>query len=144
MVAMSLTLIQMLASLGSLVFFVAQWAGVIFLRRSSARVPWGLMVAGLLINTLTSIFLLLGPMIGISLFRSGRAFEWWWRAPQFGNVTFALGFALYGLQMARASQRQGELEQLVAAMSEEVDRLAKGSCRLSQRKAANMSCESFR
>ncbi|HEY1123960.1 MAG TPA: hypothetical protein VGE67_20240 [Haloferula sp.] len=84
------------------------------------------MASGLGINTLTSAFLLFGPMIGISQFRSGRTYEWWSIMPRFGNVTFALGFALYGLQMARSSQRQGELEQLLSAMSEEMDRLREG------------------
>jgi len=129
---MSLTLFQMLASLGSLIFFVAEWAGVVFLRRASAKLPWGLMVAGLCINTLASVWFLFAPIIGISPFGSGRAYEWWWILPQFGNVTFGLGFALYGLQMARASHRQGELEQLVSAMSEEMDRLREGNSRSTQ------------
>jgi len=126
MVGMSLPYFQFLAMFGSLVCFVAQWTGVVFLRRFSAKLPWILMVAGLLASTSTTVLMQFGPILGISLFRSGRGYEWWWILPSFGNVAFALGFALYGLQVARASQRQGELEQLVSAMSEEMDRLREG------------------
>ena len=121
--AMSLPPFHLLASFGTLVLFVAKWAGVIFLRRSAAKLPWGLMVAGVLINTLASILSLCSPLLGRSLFYSHDAYQWLALASHFGNVTFAVGFALYGLAVARASQRQGELEQLVTAMSEEMDRL---------------------
>ena len=126
MVGMSLPYFQFLTLFGSLVVFVAQWTGVISLRRSSAKLPWTLMVVGLLTNTLTTVFTQVVSMMGISLFRSGGV-EWWWILPSFGYVAFALGFALYGLQMARSSQRQAELEQLLSAMSEEMDQLRKGN-----------------
>ena len=131
MAGMSPPIFQFLTLFGSLVFFVAQWTGVTFLRRSSAKLPWTLMVAGLFTSTSAVVFMQLAPMLGMSLFRSGRFYEWWWILPSFGNLTFALGFALHGLQMARASQRQGELEQLVSAMSEEMDRLREGITKIS-------------
>ncbi|MEK7953967.1 hypothetical protein [Luteolibacter soli] len=120
---MSFSLPQVLAAFGSLVYFVVQWAGIVFLRRSSARLPWWLMFSGLLVGTLTSIYFIVGPMIGLSRFGNPRIWEWWSMASRLGGVAFAVGFTLYALQMARAFQRQAELEQLVAAMSEDMDRL---------------------
>jgi hypothetical protein len=46
-----------------------------------------------------------------------------------GSTLFAVGFAMHGLRSARATERQTELEQLVAAMAEEMDQLRQGSPR---------------
>lgn len=43
--------------------------------------------------------------------------------PALGSLLFAIGFAIHGLKATRAASRLQELEQLTAAMSEEINQL---------------------
>jgi hypothetical protein len=128
-VSMNFTLIQLLASLGALVVFVAKCAGVIVVRRSAAKLPWWLMVAGVVVSTLASILPRFGLVFNASPFASFAPTALLWLAPQLGSMMFFIGFAMYAMQAARAANRSSDLEQLTAAMSEEIDRLREGSSR---------------
>jgi hypothetical protein len=125
MVAMRGDLIQWVWQLGTLVLFLAKWTGVIFLRRSAARLPWALMVAGVAVTTLITAASLLAFVLPSSPLRISEAYQWIGLGHHFGNVTFAIGFALHGMQASRAGSRVQELEQVAAAMSEEMSRMRK-------------------
>jgi hypothetical protein len=127
MAAMYFDFLQLLVPIGNLVILVAKWTGVIFLRRCAGKLTWGLMLAGVILTSLTSITSALG-LNGMSLFGSHMGYQLWRLGSQFGNVAFAVGFVLYAMKAAKDVHRQGELEQLATAMSEEIDRL-KENCR---------------
>ena len=120
-----------LIGLISLPILIAQWVGVIGLRRGPRGLAWGLMTAGMAVNTL-SLFL---PVILAFAARNGPAGSFGWMyfsstlVSTSGAMLFAVGFAMHGLRSARAIERQGELEQLAAAMSEEIDRLREQAAR---------------
>jgi hypothetical protein len=112
---------------------IAEWIGVIALRRGPRGLAWGMMMVGVVVHTFSLFQPLLMAWAASHATRSGSAGSMGWiYLPLIisvtGNLLFAIGFALHGLKVASASQRQGELEQLAAAMSEEIDRL-KGSSR---------------
>lgn len=123
MVAMRWELLQWVWHFGTLVLFIAEWSGVIFLRRSAARLPWSLMVAGVAVSTLITAASLLNFMLAWLPYRLGETYQWLGLGRHFGNVIFAIGFALHGMQVSRACTRAQELEQVAAAMSEEISRM---------------------
>jgi len=120
-----------LYSLFGLPILIAQWIGVLGLRHSSRGVPWLMMVTGVSINTLMALWPFVSIFIGYSMYSSGNL--GWIYVPamvsMLGSTLFAVGFAMHGLRSARATERQTELEQLVAAMAEEMDQLRHGSPR---------------
>jgi hypothetical protein len=123
MAAMRWEMLQWVWHFGTLVLFVAEWTGVIFLRRSAARIPWALMVTGVAVSTLITAASLLNFMLSWLPFRLSEAYQWIGLGHHFGNVIFAIGFALHGMQASRASNRARELEEVAAAMSEEMSRM---------------------
>ena len=114
-----------LYSLFGLPILIAQWIGVLGLRPTSRGVPWLLMVSGVSINSLMALWPFISVLISFSMHASGNL--WWIYLPamvsMLGGTLFAVGFAMHGLRSARATERQTELEQLVAAMSEDLQRM---------------------
>ena len=114
-----------LYSLFGLPILIAQWIGVLGLRRASRGVPWLLVVSGVCINYLMALWPFISVLISFSMHASGNL--WWIYLPamvsMLGGTLFAVGFAMHGLRSARATERQTELEQLVAAMSEDLQRM---------------------
>ncbi|MCW1923429.1 hypothetical protein OKA05_12765 [Luteolibacter arcticus] len=114
-----------LLSLIGLPVIIAHWVGIMGLRRGRRGVAWVLMVVGMTINSLMLVLPFLYSLTGFqNLGWTGMAWVYIpYAISTLGSLLFATGFALHGLGSARATERQGDLEQLVAAMSEEIDRL---------------------
>lgn len=70
---------------------------------------------GLMIS-IGGMFLLSGPGSSLILFCISTI-------PSLGSLLFAIGFAMHGLKASRSASRMQELEQLAAAMSEEINQL---------------------
>jgi hypothetical protein len=104
-----------------LLIFVAQWTGILALRRSSRGFPWILMIAGVSIGSLMVFWPFIADLLSFEMHLS------WSYLPglisTLGSMLFAVGFAIHGLRSARATERQAELELLVAAMAEDLQRL---------------------
>jgi len=116
------------------------WVGLIGLWRSSRGASWWLMAIGMFFNTIGPIlyalamwqaFSSLGSRGGISG-GSGTSAPWMVLAGvtvfliPVGILLCSIGFGMHGMKMARRNERIGELEQLSAAMNEEIDRLRQG------------------
>ena len=105
---------------------IAQWIGVIAFRRGPRGASWVLMLCGVISNSLTLVLPFLFILFSSRASGSG-AYDWLMFIPgvvvMFGSLLFFVGFALHGLKAARATERQAELEMLVAAMSEDLQRL---------------------
>jgi len=84
------------------------------------------MLCGVISNSLTLVLPFLFILFSSRASGSG-AYNWLMFIPgvvvMFGSLLFFVGFALHGLKAARATERQAELEMLVAAMSEDLQRL---------------------
>jgi hypothetical protein len=111
---------------------IAQWIGVLAFRRGPRGASWVLMLCGAISNSLTPLL----PFLFTLFSSSGTGFggyDWFMFIPgivaMFGSMLFFVGFALHGLKAARTAERHAELEQLTAAMSEEMDRLREGNSR---------------
>ena len=114
-----------LGFLVTLPVLVAQWIGILGLRHGGKGGAWWSMAAGVALSTLgavtsiASMFLLSGgwgsgEMLALIAFSA---------IPALGSLLFAIGFAMHGLRATRAASRLQELEQLTAAMSEEINQL---------------------
>jgi uncharacterized membrane protein len=121
-----------LFTLLGLPILIAQWVGVLAFRRGPRGASWVLMLCGVIINSLTPLLPFLSTLLRSSGAGAYSVSDWLMFLPGivsiFGSMLFFVGFALHGLKAARTADRQAELEQLAAAMSEEIDRL-KGSSR---------------
>ena len=124
-----------------LVLMSGFWAGIAGMWKSRRGAAWWLMAIGITFGTIGPILYVLGTWL---LFRSlGSA------SPTSGTFTigstvvpgalmagglltpvglilFSIGFAIHGFATARTTNRAEELEQLAAAMSEEITRLREG------------------
>jgi NAD-dependent DNA ligase len=69
-----------------------------------------------MIVSIAGLFLLSGSHSSLILFCISAI-------PALGSLLFAMGFAIHGLRAARLANRVRELEQLTAAMSEEINQL---------------------
>lgn len=119
-----------LISLAVVVPFVAAfWVGILGLKRCGKNGAWWTMATGIALGTIG----MLGYAATLAL-----AFGGGFRNPNgswiqiglllgtlipVGSLVFAAGFALHGLKPGRARERQDELEQLTAAMNEEINQL---------------------
>jgi hypothetical protein len=133
----------------SLVLFLALmsgfWAGIAGLWKTKRGAAWWLMAIGIVFGTIGPVLYSAGSwMLVRSLsasLSSGGATP---PTPSFGFsalpgllmaggllipvglVLFSIGFAIHGFATARTANRAAELEQLAAAMSEEITRLRQG------------------
>jgi hypothetical protein len=129
---MSIAGLGMLGVLPALLLVVCQWVGVIGLAGRGRDGPWRLMCGGTaattlgMVGTLGVLVLSFTDMargtggaepLGVFalLFAAGAGF--------LGTLLFGTGFAWHGLKARRSQERASELEQLVAAMDEELRRL---------------------
>ena len=101
---------------------VAQWIGIVGLDRAGRSGAWRSMAAGVILSTLGFVTSFAGA------FLSGNGSEYLVliviaAIPSLGSLLFAIGFAMHGLKAARSASRMQELEQLTAAMSEEINQL---------------------
>jgi hypothetical protein len=123
----------MLGYIVTLPMLIAQWVGILGLRHAGKNGAWWSMAAGVASGTIGVVAAVAGlvlmttyrgsgggPNIGNVAMIAGSTL------PALGNILFAIGFAMHGLQAARAANRMQELEQLAAAMSEEITQLRQG------------------
>lgn len=116
----------MLSSLVTLPVLVAQWVGILGLRHANKDGAWWTMAIGVALSTLGIVLYVGGMFLWSTLGgRGGGSFVMIAASsvPALGSLLFAIGFAMHGLRAARAAQRVQELEQLAAAMSEEINQL---------------------
>ena len=95
---------------------LGMWMALVVLRGSWRSPAWCLMVGGTLIATLlpagiTASFLYQENFFALPPILLSLAV---------GSFVFAIGFVIHALQTARALERLAELEQLTAAMGEEI------------------------
>lgn len=110
----------------------AQIVGVIGLAKAGRTTDWWLMAIGTacsLIGSTLSIVMMLSAFAGLaksSSFASGltSSFMIFGGLSGLGGLLFAAGFAMHGTRAARISGRQSELEMLVKAQTEEIQRLS--------------------
>ncbi len=114
---------------------IAQWVGVVGLRRAGKSGAWWSMATGTACSTIAPILSMLamslifprlsgsstsvyGSISTLAIAFSGLS--------MLGGLLFAIGFAMHGLKATRAASRMQDLEQLTAAMSEEIEKLRQG------------------
>lgn len=113
----------------ALPLMVAQWIGIFGLRHGGRSGAWWSMAAGTTPTTLgmatwvAHVLLLHGPLAIQPSTLLLIAFN---AMPALGSLLFALGFAVHGMRAARPAERLRDLEQLAAAMSEEIQHLRRG------------------
>lgn len=123
----------MLGYIVTLPMLIAQWVGIVGLRHAGKSGAWWSMAAGVACSTLgivsSTVGVLLltasrsgggGPNLSTMVMIGGSGL------PALGSLLFGIGFALHGLRAARVANRVQELEQLAAAMSEEITQLRRG------------------
>jgi hypothetical protein len=117
------------------------WAGIVGLRNAKRGPAWWLMTIGVGLGTLGPILYAVGSWMLIQSMTasmsstgtisprpsdsSGVLMSGGLLVPA-GMILFSIGFALHGFAAARMANRAEELEQLTAAMSEEINRLREG------------------
>lgn len=116
----------MLGTLVTLPVLVAQWIGILGLRHVGKSGAWWSMAAGVVLSTLG----FLTTFAGAFFFNRGSGIGSEYLVliaisaiPALGSLLFAIGFAMHGLKASRSASRMQELEQLTAAMSEEINQL---------------------
>lgn len=137
-----ITIISLVVFLGLMSGF---WIGLAGLWRTRRGASWWLMAVGTAFNTIGPIAYTLGTWMlidslrstgpgGVTASTSSFGFNAWVSITMgiagllipTGVILFAIGFAIHGQRAARTQERAGELEQLAAAMSAEIDRLKAG------------------
>jgi hypothetical protein len=136
-----LSIVSLILFLGLMAGF---WIGLAGLWHTRRGASWWLMAVGTAFNTIGPIAYAVGTWMLIdSLGRTGSGgltasssfgFNAWVSITMgiagllipTGVILFAIGFAIHGQRAARVQERAGELEQLTAAMSAEIDRLKAG------------------
>lgn len=124
----------MLGSFVTLPVLVAQWVGVVGLRHAGKTGAWWSMAAGVACGTLGIVVSFCGMFLISTFTGGGGGFGGGGNLilmagatlPALGQVLFGIGFAIHGLRAARAASRMQELEQLTAAMSEEMSEMRRG------------------
>jgi hypothetical protein len=115
----------MLGTLVTLPVLVAQWVGILGLRHVGRSGAWWSMAAGVALSTLGFVTYFAGAFFFSR--GSGGGTEYLVliasAIPALGSLLFAIGFAMHGLKASRSASRMQELEQLTAAMSEEINQL---------------------
>jgi hypothetical protein len=131
--------------IGGLILFLALmsgfWAGIAGMWKARRGASWWLMAIGITFGTIGPVLYTTGTWL---LFRSlgsgstsGSTFTIGSTVVPgvlmaggllipLGLVLFSIGFAIHGFAAARTATRAEELEQLAAAMSEEITRLRQG------------------
>jgi len=120
-------MLGILGFIPALLALVAEWIGVMAMRKRKGK-GWWLMAVGVGLSTLGPLVALIGALVGFAnVHSSGMGFEIVIGALMLGSaggsVLFAIGFALHGLGVNAALERQEQLETMAAAMANEMQRL---------------------
>jgi hypothetical protein len=117
------------------------WAGIVGLWKAKRGAAWWLMAIGITLGTIGPILWSVGSWIAFQSISSSMASTGTISSRPFalsgilmagvllipvGLLLFSIGFAIHGFAAARMANRAEELEQLTAAMSEEINRLREG------------------
>ena len=115
----------MLGTLVTLPVLVAQWVGILGLRHVGRSGAWWSMAAGVALSTLGFVTYFAGAFFFSRGSGGGTDYLVLIASaiPALGSLLFAIGFAMHGLKASRSASRMQELEQLTAAMSEEINQL---------------------
>jgi hypothetical protein len=115
----------MLGTLVTLPVLVAQWVGILGLRHGGRSGAWWSMAAGVVLSTLGFVTYFAGAFFFSGGNGGGTEYLVLIAStiPALGSLLFAIGFAMHGLKASRSASRMQELEQLTAAMSEEINQL---------------------
>ncbi len=116
----------MLGTLVTLPVLVAQWVGILGLRHVGRSGAWWSMAAGVVLSTLGFVTYFAGAFFfsrGSGIGSEYLVLIAMSAIPALGSLLFAIGFAMHGLKASRSASRMQELEQLTAAMSEEINQL---------------------
>ncbi len=112
---------------------IAQWIGVIALGRSGRHPAWWCMMLGTALTTIGAVLSILAMVImftGSSQFGGmnslGVSFLIVSGISGLGSLVFAVGFAMHGLRSKRVEHRVEELESLIAAQGEQLNRQSPG------------------
>ena len=118
-----------MGTLFALLISIAQWVGVIGLSKSGRNGAWWCMAIG---TGLTTIGSLLSALATVLLFRDlgrlggvegyGAVMSIVAGGSGLGTLLFVIGFAMHGLRTKSVLQRVGELEGVIAAQGEQLDR----------------------
>lgn len=113
----------------NLPLIVAQWLGLLAMRRRSKGGAWRCMMAGTLLSTLGWLLALIMMVMMTLLSGAFRAPEWiglWMMltgsSQALGSLVFAVGFAIHGAGLKREADRVTELEMIIAAQNEQLAR----------------------
>jgi hypothetical protein len=121
---MALPAYFMLGSLVTLPVLVAQWVGILGLRHIEKSGAWWSMAVGVVLSTAGLVINIASRFFLHVVFGSSDSlFVILASIPALGSLLFAIGFAMHGLKASRSASRMLELEQLTAAMSEEINQL---------------------
>lgn len=117
---------------------IAQWVGVVALRRSGRDGAWWCMLLGTMLSSLgvlaSAVFtiLLVSRVSGMGG-GGGSAMETMMMVgvalggvSSLGSVLFMIGFAIHGLKSGRQAERIAELELVLSAQQEELARAERG------------------
>ena len=117
------------------------WAGIVGLWKARRGAAWWLMAIGIVLGTIGPVLYAAGSWMLFDSIRTSTAST---GSVSFGAsatsgilmaggllipvglILFSVGFAIHGFAAARMANRAQELEQLTAAMSEEISRLREG------------------
>jgi len=112
----------------NLPLLVAQWLGLLAMRRRSKAGAWRCMMAGTLLSTLGWLLTLI-MMVMMMLSSLLQTSEWiglWMMltgsSQALGSLVFAVGFAIHGAGLKREADRVTELEMIIAAQNEQLAR----------------------
>ena len=117
----------------SLPVLIAQWVGVIAIGKSGRNGAWWCMMLGTALSSLGILASVLALIMAASNFGSPGAVASSLEVitmailgisvlAGFGSLLFGIGFAMHGLQHRRAKERAEELESVIAAQSEHLER----------------------
>lgn len=114
----------MLGTLVTLPVLVAQWIGIHGLRHVGKNGAWWSMATGAVLSTCGFVISVASPWFLHLAYGDPQILILAIAAiPALGSLLFAIGFAMHGLKASRSASRMQELEQLTAAMSEEITQL---------------------
>jgi hypothetical protein len=104
---------------------IAQWIGVIALGKSGRHPAWWCMMVGTVLTTISAVLSVLAMVIvvtGTGGYGFGVSFLIVSGLWGLGSLVFAVGFAMHGLRSNRVMHRVEELESLIAAQGEQLNR----------------------
>jgi hypothetical protein len=113
----------------SLPLLIAQWIGLLAMRRRSKKSAWWTMMTGTMMSTL-GLLLGIGMMVAAWMMSGASGAGSWILSLVFaisslhglGTLVFTVGFAIHGAGLKREADRMAELEMIIAAQNEQLAR----------------------